>query len=516
MGRGEQGEGKKNKVKARRTEQGEGRRQGKDKENKGKGKARRIRGRQEEQGEGKKNKGKTRRTRGRQEEQGEGKKNKRKAKRKRERQGEQGKGKKNRGKVRRTRERIGYSPPIHQPSGRRDVLFVLLVMISERTLWQSSSGSEEIGSERLPPITEAPDYIRPLLEELKTTLHGSTPNPILERQKSQETRSLHQEGALLLQTSWLEKVHFNHYITNSNYDHMGEIDWYKTGKQTNFIPILIDHELQDTFLQDLSPDTVTAPPLIIDIPNTINDHLLLKSVTSQEISHVLASRRNTAPGPDNIPYLLLKKLPNKYLLLLANSFNEILTTGEVPDKWKLFYIQSIIKPLKKGTAISDYRPIFLWIPGHKGIRGNEKVDQLAQLATSFPNAATNFLITPQDLGHHFLSNPTEECQEEIHYKKEEDKIRIIKKFTTTYAKLPRKAIVMHYRVVMGTFATPQYLFNIKRRANNLRECGEITPLITRPNPLPRSGRPSVSEDTVMGKPLNEASVHQVDHLSRKL
>lgn len=68
---------------------------------------------------------------------------------------------------------------------------------------------------------------------------------------------------------------------------------------------------------------------------------------------------NTAVGPDEIHYEFLKQLPRgpkKYLLKI---YNDIWTTGKIPNIWKQATIIPMPKPSKTPTDPMNYRPIAL-------------------------------------------------------------------------------------------------------------------------------------------------------------
>lgn len=66
-----------------------------------------------------------------------------------------------------------------------------------------------------------------------------------------------------------------------------------------------------------------------------------------------------APGPDNIPNLVLKNLPKKTLTQLSYLINSILRTQYYPESWKVGIVIPILKPNKPPHLTSSYRPITL-------------------------------------------------------------------------------------------------------------------------------------------------------------
>ena len=81
--------------------------------------------------------------------------------------------------------------------------------------------------------------------------------------------------------------------------------------------------------------------------------------TIQELQESLARAHDTAVGPDDIHYQLLKHLPSNSLLLLLHIFNDIWTTGNFPSCWRQATIIPIPKPGKDSTNPTNYRPIAL-------------------------------------------------------------------------------------------------------------------------------------------------------------
>lgn len=91
-----------------------------------------------------------------------------------------------------------------------------------------------------------------------------------------------------------------------------------------------------------------------------NDNIELNSpIQIQELISILNSTKNTSPGPDNIPNILLKNLPYQGLKHLTSLFNLIWFQQVFPSLWCQAIIIPIPKPGKDKTNPKNYRPIAL-------------------------------------------------------------------------------------------------------------------------------------------------------------
>ena len=84
-----------------------------------------------------------------------------------------------------------------------------------------------------------------------------------------------------------------------------------------------------------------------------------KTFTLWELRCSLSETKCTAPGPDNITYKIIHRLPEEYLAILLNVFNKMWTTQTFPDGWRSATVVSIPKPGKDHTDATNYRPISL-------------------------------------------------------------------------------------------------------------------------------------------------------------
>jgi len=84
-----------------------------------------------------------------------------------------------------------------------------------------------------------------------------------------------------------------------------------------------------------------------------------KTFSIQELKDSLKRSHNTAEGPDEVNYEFIKQLPDASLLYLLQIFNEIWTSGNVPELWRIATIIPIPKPGKDSSDPSNYRPIAL-------------------------------------------------------------------------------------------------------------------------------------------------------------
>ena len=79
--------------------------------------------------------------------------------------------------------------------------------------------------------------------------------------------------------------------------------------------------------------------------------------TLTEFQNSISKSNNSAPGPDEIHYTLLKKLPTISLKYLLDIYNNIWISGNIPTIWKQAITIPILKKQKKIPQTLPYRPI---------------------------------------------------------------------------------------------------------------------------------------------------------------
>ena len=94
------------------------------------------------------------------------------------------------------------------------------------------------------------------------------------------------------------------------------------------------------------------------IPKT-TDELHGFQFTEELISKHLSRTKNfSSPGPDQIPYVVLKAGGSKMLKILCKMFQHFLDSGSVPSEWKVAHITPIFKKGNRRDPL-NYRPISL-------------------------------------------------------------------------------------------------------------------------------------------------------------
>ncbi|CAK1554063.1 unnamed protein product [Leptosia nina] len=104
--------------------------------------------------------------------------------------------------------------------------------------------------------------------------------------------------------------------------------------------------------------------------NSLNDYFisnnenpqsrfLLEPFSWSEFIMSLQSRKNTSPGLDDFPYLLITYLPESIKLIFLNVLNSLWHKKLIPTSWKTQCVIPILKPDKSPENASSYRPISL-------------------------------------------------------------------------------------------------------------------------------------------------------------
>ena len=79
----------------------------------------------------------------------------------------------------------------------------------------------------------------------------------------------------------------------------------------------------------------------------------------EELKEAISQPHDTAVGPDEIHYHMLKQLSPHSLKTLLNIYNHILTTGVFPEGLQLATIIHIPKPGKDHAKPTNYRLVAL-------------------------------------------------------------------------------------------------------------------------------------------------------------
>ena len=90
-----------------------------------------------------------------------------------------------------------------------------------------------------------------------------------------------------------------------------------------------------------------------------NNEIYNKEFNLDELVEAIQLSRDSATGPYQIHYQMLKHLPENSLETLWNILNYIWTTGKFPEDWRYATIIPIPKPGKDPAEPNNYRPIAL-------------------------------------------------------------------------------------------------------------------------------------------------------------
>jgi hypothetical protein len=106
--------------------------------------------------------------------------------------------------------------------------------------------------------------------------------------------------------------------------------------------------------------TADYTPMFGPIPEVGDDSPLTAQILPGEIRVALAKcKTRSSPGEDGISYSMLKHLPGKMFLVLAQLYSICLLAGYFPQCWKSAIGVMIPKPGKDKKIVSNYRPISL-------------------------------------------------------------------------------------------------------------------------------------------------------------
>lgn len=108
------------------------------------------------------------------------------------------------------------------------------------------------------------------------------------------------------------------------------------------------------------PSAIPSSTLPPSLPLSNSDSLPINlPFTFEELSQALNRHCPSTPGPDEIPFPLIKKLPYHALSFLLDIYNDFWTLGLFPPSWSHSTLIPICKKGKPRSSPSSYRPISL-------------------------------------------------------------------------------------------------------------------------------------------------------------
>ena len=87
-------------------------------------------------------------------------------------------------------------------------------------------------------------------------------------------------------------------------------------------------------------------------------------ITCEEVNNIIKKLRKTSPGESGVNKAILANLPDTAIARLTDIFNNSLSAGYFPDRWKKAIVTLIPKEGKSPHYVHNYRPIsLLEVPG---------------------------------------------------------------------------------------------------------------------------------------------------------
>ena len=119
-----------------------------------------------------------------------------------------------------------------------------------------------------------------------------------------------------------------------------------------------NYSSNQNFTQEFSSYKQRIEKVPINIADE-NDSPLNILITKQELEDALSIIKNSSPGPDSIPAIFLKNLPETGKDFLLHIYNHIWTKQKFPKLWTKAIIIPLPKPGKNLKTAESFRPISL-------------------------------------------------------------------------------------------------------------------------------------------------------------
>ncbi|XP_072403243.1 uncharacterized protein [Diabrotica undecimpunctata] len=153
------------------------------------------------------------------------------------------------------------------------------------------------------------------------------------------------------------KISFRSFCSKLNRNTPLKDIWNKinkvSGSRLSLLSQLPPEEIAQEILTFLSPISGDFELLFSPLQYSENP------ISFDKYHNTFLSKTDSATGPDQVSYSMLRNLPHSGSLLLIQFFNECIGKGQVPLSWKQTVILPIVKHGKDKTDPLNYRPIAL-------------------------------------------------------------------------------------------------------------------------------------------------------------
>lgn len=160
-----------------------------------------------------------------------------------------------------------------------------------------------------------------------------------------------------------------HYLKDTNnikvYTNEGKEQLHREHWEQIFIEEDDEDEDNDTVVYDYLRDNIfrTVPYELSNL-SRLGTSPTDTMIEEEEVKEIISKLKRTSPGGSGINKTILTRLPDVAIKRLTDIYNNALSAGYFPDKWKKALVRLIPKPDKSPYIPQNYRPIsLLEVPG---------------------------------------------------------------------------------------------------------------------------------------------------------
>lgn len=233
---------------------------------------------------------------------------------------------------------------------------------------------------RHPFLHELPPYIVKLIKNKRRMYreYCSNRDPFYKREINRYNKNIHRMIQQYRENNWIEACNkINDSKGKKFYQEVNKLSKYK---YHHHIPTLVennkefktDQEKADLFARHymkvykFNEDKYFDDSTLGSINSWYHDYFENQQITvdnttidESDYFQLIHENKNSTPGEDNIPWIIIKKLNETIHRHLIQIYTYCLNNCIFPDIWKTGHITNIPKPNLNGNKVENYRPITL-------------------------------------------------------------------------------------------------------------------------------------------------------------